>query len=213
MLWPARGVYFFFEPGEQRTASGRGLRVVRVGTHALTAGSKSTLWGRLSQHRGSVKGGGNHRGSIFRLVVGAALKNRDASAEPRSWGVGSDLGHAAAQLGVGEEVLRREEEILERAVTDQIGRMPFLFVEVADQPGAGSLRGVIERNAIGLLSGGDSATVDAPSAEWLGRHSDRDRVKRSGLWNNRHVNEGYNPNFLAVLERCVAAIHPIGIGR
>ena len=33
--WPKRGVYFFFEPGEVRTDSGAGPRVVRVGTHGL----------------------------------------------------------------------------------------------------------------------------------------------------------------------------------
>ena len=29
------------------------LRIVRVGTHGLKTGSRSTLWGRLSQHRGT----------------------------------------------------------------------------------------------------------------------------------------------------------------
>ena len=51
MDWPNRGVYFFFEPGEIRSDSGTGLRVVRVGTHALIEGSRTTLWNRLSQHR------------------------------------------------------------------------------------------------------------------------------------------------------------------
>ena len=41
--WPRRGVYFFFEAGEIRTDSGTGPRVVRVGTHALTAKSRTTL--------------------------------------------------------------------------------------------------------------------------------------------------------------------------
>jgi hypothetical protein len=78
MLWPQRGVYFFREQGEDRSDTGDGPRVVRVGTHALKAGSRSKLWGRLSQHRGPAKtGGGNHRGSIFRLIVGAALINRE----------------------------------------------------------------------------------------------------------------------------------------
>lgn len=67
--WPQRGLYFFFETGEVRTDSGSGRRVVRVGTHAVSRGSKSTLWNRLSQHRGSMKsGGGNHRGSVSRDV-------------------------------------------------------------------------------------------------------------------------------------------------
>src|SRR6476620_8958895 len=71
MPWPSHGVYFFFEDGEVRSDSGVGPRVVRVGTHALTATSRTTLWNRLSQHRGVTKtGAGNHRGSIFRLIVG-----------------------------------------------------------------------------------------------------------------------------------------------
>jgi hypothetical protein len=58
--WPARGMYFFFEPGEIRGDGNP--RVTRVGTHALTATSKATLWGRLAQHRGRGDGGGNHAG-------------------------------------------------------------------------------------------------------------------------------------------------------
>ena len=49
MNWPNRGIYFFCEAGEARSRSGAGLRVVRVGTHGLKAGSRSTLWARLSQ--------------------------------------------------------------------------------------------------------------------------------------------------------------------
>ena len=52
--WPARGVYFFMEPGEARTDTGQGLRVVRLGTHALKARSQTKLWGRLAQHRGII---------------------------------------------------------------------------------------------------------------------------------------------------------------
>ena len=50
MSWPKRGVYFIFEDGELRE-DGHTPRVVRVGTHAVSAGSRTTLWNRLSQHR------------------------------------------------------------------------------------------------------------------------------------------------------------------
>jgi len=43
MSWPKRGVYFFFEPGEERNQTGIGPRVVRVGTHALKEHSRSSL--------------------------------------------------------------------------------------------------------------------------------------------------------------------------
>ena len=81
--WPTRGVYFFMEDGECRTDSGEGLRIVRVGTHALTSSSRTTLWKRLSQHKGqNVSGGGNHRGSIFRLLVGSTLFKAPGAACP-----------------------------------------------------------------------------------------------------------------------------------
>jgi hypothetical protein len=71
MEWPARGIYFFREAGENRSESGDGPRIVRVGTHALKEGGSTKLWGRLSAHRGQLRnGGGNHRGSIFRSSWG-----------------------------------------------------------------------------------------------------------------------------------------------
>jgi hypothetical protein len=58
---------------------------------------------------------------------------------------------------------------------------------------------VIERNCIGLLSNYRRAPLDAPSRTWLGAHYDRERVQTSGLWNNSHVDEDYDPRFLDVL--------------
>jgi hypothetical protein len=189
--WPQRGVYFFFEGGENRNDSGIGPRVVRVGTHALTSSSRTNLWTRLSQHRGQAgSGGGNHRGSIFRLIVGAALISRDQHACV-SWGKDSS---AAREI--------REQEIeLERAVSAVIRAMPFLWLAIGDEPGAGSLRGYIERNAIALLSNFDRTPADTPSFGWLGHHSNRERVRKSGLWNSNHVDESYDPAFLKELER------------
>ena len=199
MEWPQRGVYFFFEPGEARGASGTGNRVVRVGTHALKAGSRSTLWQRLSQHRGNASGdGGNHRGSIFRLLVGEALARRGDCPLPASWGVCSDPANAAQRLGLASRAaVKHAEADLERRVSEYIGQMPFLWLDIPDAPGPQSARGRIERNAIALLSHARTAAADPPSANWLGRHSGRDRVRKSGLWNNRHVDEHGDAAFLS----------------
>ena len=43
-----------------------------------------------------------------------------------------------------------------------IGAMPFLWLAVDDEPGAESLRGDIERNAIALLSNFGKQPVDPP---------------------------------------------------
>jgi hypothetical protein len=137
MRWPARGVYFFCERGEMRSHTGTGPRVVRVGTHALRPSSGTTLWTRLSQHKGQARsGGGNHRGSIFRLLVGAALMRRDGHRSP-SWGEGN----------TADREIRTAEIDLEREVSRVIGAMSFVYLSIEDEPGPDSLRGVIERNA------------------------------------------------------------------
>ena len=51
MRWLKRGVYFFMNPGEFRRDTGEGLRVTRVGTHAVSEGANTTLWNRLNQRR------------------------------------------------------------------------------------------------------------------------------------------------------------------
>jgi hypothetical protein len=86
-------MYFFFEPGQLRS-TGEEPRVVRGGTHAVSEGSTTTLWTRLRTHRGSLAGrhagGGNHRGSIFRLHVGTALLAKEGLRNQYpSWGQGS----------------------------------------------------------------------------------------------------------------------------
>lgn len=204
LKWPARGVYFFFEAGEERSTSGEGPRVVRIGTHALTAGSRTTLWKRLSQHRGPAKsGGGNHRGSVFRLLVGEALMKRRGPGL-KTWGVGGSASDAARAHGIEPEAVREQERALEVAVSEAIGAMQVAWIQVDDMPGSDSLRGRIERNAIGLLSNSSGPPMDPASAAWLGRSCDHERVTRSNLWNNNHVDEAYDPAFLDQMARAVA---------
>ncbi len=193
MNWPQRGVYFFQEAGEHRNEMGGDERITRVGTHALKTGSGTKLWTRLSQHRGSARsGGGNHRGSIFRLIVGTALMERDGHDFP-TWGRGSSA----------PREVRQHEQPLERAVSAVIGDMPFLWLAIEDEPGPKSLRGYIERNAIALLSNFDKEPLDPPSHNWLGHSCNRERVRVSGLWNSNHVNEECEPGFLDQLERSI----------
>jgi hypothetical protein len=184
--WPQRCVYFFRETGEIRTDTGAGPRIVRVGTHAIKADSGTKLWTRLSQHKGQrTSGGGNHRSSIFRLIVGAALAQRHGYDFP-TWGRGNTAG--------GD--IRKSELALEKEVSTVIGNMPFLWIPIDDDPGPDSLRGYVERNAIALLSNFEKPALDPPSEEWLGGRSDRARVRMSGLWNQNHVEENYASDFL-----------------
>jgi len=209
MNWPARGVYFFFEPEEYRSDTGEGMRVVRVGSHALKAGSRTSLWHRLSQHRGVMSsGGGNHRGSIFRLIVGEALANRNHN-NIKSWGVSSDQGRAARKLGLTRASIKQREQPLEIAVSNTIRGMPLLWVGIDDESGSGSWRGYIERNAIALLSNYSKSPLDPPSAAWLGYHSGREKVRLSGLWNSNHVDEAYDPDFLGMLKHFSDRVLPL----
>lgn len=92
---------------------------------------------------------------------------------------------------------------MERRVTQFIGAMPFLWLAVDDEPGPGSLRGTIERSAIALLSNRGRQTMDPSSTTWLGLDCSRERVRTSGLWNQNHVDEDYDPAFLDAFEACV----------
>jgi hypothetical protein len=137
--WPLQGVYFFFEAGELRR-EGRDSRVVRVGTHALRIENPAvaTLWDRLAQHRGRQLGdlsGPRRARSVFRRHVGTAIIRRHR---------------------LGDEVLNNWyhyrsqplEEQIELAVSEYIGAMPFLWLDVPDI----KTRHDIEAGAIGLLS-------------------------------------------------------------
>jgi hypothetical protein len=188
--WPPAGVYFFFEPDEVREDGGR--RVVRVGSHALTETSRTTLWNRLSQHRGTATGTGNHRGSIFRLHVGTALLNRGE--HPEAAGSWSHKGRATPER-------RTAEDGLERAVSAYIGAMPVLWLAVDDR----HERALIEEHAIALLSNADRPAVDPASPAWLGHLADRAAVRRSHLWNVRHVDDAPDDAWLEVLQRRVEA--------
>ncbi|MDB5575302.1 MAG: hypothetical protein JWR80_478 [Bradyrhizobium sp.] len=195
LSWPQRGVYFFMEQGEERSDTGPGARIVRVGTHAVSQGSRTKLWSRLSQHRGqATSGGGNHRGSIFRLIVGTALMTRDDH-QIQTWGKGST---APADIRAGEMPL-------ESKVSKVVGAMPVLWLAVDDDPGRKSLRSYVERNSIALLSNYRRPPLDPASPTWLGHSCNRPRVRESGLWNSNHVDGQYDPAFLEKLSDLVTA--------
>jgi hypothetical protein len=192
---PKKGVYFFFEPKEKRRFKPDKLRVIRVGTHGVSRGSKSSLWQRIKTHIGTNSGGGNHRGSIFRLHIGnSILEKKILSSKYPSWGIG--------QTGTREQ--KEEEKLIESLVSEYISNMSILWVEIDDEAGPNSDRAYIERNAIGLLSFA-VPTIDRPSKEWNGHYSVKETIRASGLWNINHVNGGYDPEFLKIFETYVKA--------
>ena len=131
--WPGKGVYFFFEDGEFRKTEPFESRVVRVGTHAVSEGSSSSLWNRLRTHRGGINLGGNHRGSIFRLHVGKSLISKEKLDYP-SWGVGQ----------TAPKEIKEKEKLLEIKVSEVIGNMKILWLQISDRASADSDRSYIE---------------------------------------------------------------------
>jgi len=197
MNWPDRGIYFFFHPSETREST-KQLRLTRVGTHAVSTGSSTSLWDRLRTHRGAKRGtyedGGNHRGSVFRKRVGEAIIERDGLHEEYpEWGDGSSAGRE----------LRLEELEMERRVSEYLRDLPFLWVKVDDEPGPESHRAYIERNAIALVSNHAKNSIDARQEDWLGHYSPVTEIRESGLWNVNHIEEQYDPDFLDLLENAI----------
>jgi hypothetical protein len=203
MDWPDRGVYFFLEPGERCDSTGR-FRVTRVGTHAVSAGSSTSLWDRLKQHYGTGSGssdhphGGNHRGSVYRKRVGEAIiEKHDLHDDYPDWD------DRWSRIDRDRSTVRDEEYILERRVSAYIRDQPFLWVDIDDEPGADSDRAFVERNAIALLSNLDGQSLDPRSDGWLGRYSRSQAIRESGLWNVNHVEERHDADFLDVLEEAL----------
>jgi hypothetical protein len=139
-------------------------------------------------------GGGNHRGSVFRSLVGAALAAQQPKLAIASWGVKP------------APALARESELsLEQSVSVVIRAMPFLWVAIPEAA-AFRQRGYIETNAIALLSNYDRPALDPPSRTWLGSHCDRALVRASGLWNNDDVEKAHDRAFLRELETLIAVM-------
>lgn len=190
---PNQGVYFFWQTGENRMTAPFDGRVVRIGTHAVSEGSKATLWNRLRTHRGGKDGSGNHRGSIFRLHVGQALlRKTKRDAELQTWGVGQSA----------TALVREAEAEMELEVSRIIGEMPVLWIGVADRASPDSDRAYLERNLIALVTG-STGPFDLPTTSWLGNWSSRGAIPTSGLWNVNHVLDDYSPEALDVFERYI----------
>jgi hypothetical protein len=171
--WPQRGIYIILE-SDEGAAPGR---VVRVGTHAVSAGSSTTLWQRLISHKGTTQGVGSHRSSIFRSHVGRAILRRGPNqAVPISWGVGQTAPAA----------VRETEIALERDVSAYIAQLRVLWLDVSDAAGPNSDRAYLERNLIGTYS---RLGLVRPRCRtgWLGEWSPDWRIAASGLWNLDHL--------------------------
>lgn len=176
MQWIKKGVYFFFEDGELRD-NNKDMRITRVGTHAVSKNSNSTLWQRLRSHKGRRNMNGNHRASVFRQLIGDSINNIE-NLNIISWN--------KSDISVEE---RNQEIELEKNVSEYIRKMPFIFVKEEDDAGPSIMRSFIEKNSIALLSNYNRPAIDSKSESWLGNYCSFKfvKVKKSGLWNQNFV--------------------------
>jgi uncharacterized protein DUF6884 len=187
---PAAGIYLFFDPKEPRLRDINQLRAVRVGTHGVASGSKASLRDRLRTHLGTASGGGNHRSSIFRLHVGRSLISAGRAKNVGSWGTNEYP---------NSDRLRRAEAFLEAEVSDYIGNLMVAVLEVPGPSSRDNDRAYLEQNLIALFSN-RYLPLDPPSHRWLGRHSDKEEIRRSALWNVNHTGQNFDRRFLEMLD-------------
>jgi hypothetical protein len=147
------GIYFFFEPGEDRTHSGSGPRVVRVGKAA-------NLRARLYSHHGALSlTGPTEEGwhPHFHWYVQDALQEKHDS--------------SAAST--------RSHQRMSPAAVNYLARMTFHWLPVEDP----IERERLETNAIRLLTNYEREPIDPPSRGWLGHWALKTEIQGSHLWN------------------------------
>lgn len=194
MYLPRRGLYFFLDPTEKRFLSAS-TRIVRVGTHAVSQGSASTLRSRLRAHYGVDAGGGNHRASIFRSHVGAAIiSKRGINMLYPFW----------QERSVNRDILESERP-LEEEVSEYLRDLDVKIIAIDDTPGPRSDRAYLERTTIALLAS-VGRLIDPPTDSWLGQNSPNHVIKRAGLWNVDHVGRAiHGPSAIDLLGYFVEA--------
>lgn len=164
---PKNGIYVLFEDGEEAHGTSR---IVRIGTHT----GNNQLRPRLKQHFLNEK----KDRSIFRKNIGRCLLNRDNDPFLEFWEL--DLTSSAAKAEYAAKIDHKKQNEIESRVTEYIrSHLRFVAFEVRDK----DRRLDLESKIISTVSLCESC---GHSATWLGRHSPKDKIKMSGLW---QVNE------------------------
>lgn len=185
--------------------------ITRIGTVGDSSGSTSTLWDRLRAHRGTVNSrygemGGNYRGSIFRRHVGQSIIEReDLHDEYPHWGVA----HRNLPGDVSTSDIRTQEHQLEQRVSEYIRSLPFLVIDIPGEPGPDCDWAMIEKNLIALVSHARRTSPDLKKDDWLGYHSPRAEIAKTGLWNIQHVSSFYSDNIIRQVEPYVKGTDPV----
>lgn len=170
---PSNGIYMLFEKGEN---GHHGDRIVRVGTHT----GKNQLRSRLRQHFLNE----NKDRSIFRKNIGRALLNRENNPFIKFWEL--DLTTRGARVEYASSIDFAYQKRVEARVSRYIkSNFSFCVFTVNDE----AERLNIESRIISTVSWCEACK---PTEDWLGKHSPKDKIVKSGLW---LVNELYKTPF------------------
>lgn len=182
---PRNGIYVLFESGEWAHGTNR---IVRIGTHT----GANQLRSRLMQH--FVQPYKDR--SIFRKNIGRCLLSRDADPFLECWEL--DLTTSAAKAKYKDRIDFDKQRTVEQQVTEYMQRnFSFVVFEVPTK----EERLVLESRIASTVS---LCPHCRPTKQWLGRHSPKQKIRDSGLW---QVNELYkttlSPDEFATLSECV----------
>lgn len=159
---PTNGIYFLFENNE---IGHGGKRITQIGGH--TGAGK--LAARLAEH---IKP--NKDRSILRKNIGRALLNRDQDPFLDLWNL--DLTPRAQREKNAHRVSQSKLGEIEDRVSKHIAdTFSFAVIECASLKDA--LR--LKKLAIGSVS---QCSTCSPSESWLGTFSPKEKIRRSGLW-------------------------------
>jgi hypothetical protein len=168
-LIPQNGIYILCEQGE---AFDQMDRVVRVGTHT----GNDQLQSRLFQHFVDE----NKDRSIFRKNIGRCFLNKESHPYLKIWEL--DLTTKEQRKKSAHLIDELLQEQLEKRISRYVRHnMTFSVIEVNNK----RERLYLEAKIVSTVSLCEKCK---PSANWLGLHSPKARIKESGLW---QVNELY----------------------
>jgi hypothetical protein len=159
---PMNGIYILFEKGELAHSKNR---IVRVGTHT----GNNQLRSRLIQH--FLKE--NKDRSIFRKNIGRALLNKNNDSFLEQWEL--DLTTKEAKIKNASINIEKQKQV-EKQVSKQIQDNFFFVVFRVDEK---EKRLETESKIISTISRCEEC---APSKNWLGNYSPKEKIRRSGLW-------------------------------
>jgi len=180
---PDRGVYFFYEKGEHWGHGGDEARIVRIGST-----TSDDFPRRINEHfliddssvRFDLNRGKPSDRSIFRKNIGRALLNKAHDPYLDVWEIDFITKKKRAEFSHLRDLAK--ERVIEAEVTRTLREnFSFRFISL---DGKDWKQTDLEKLLIAARGG---CSLCRPSANWLGLHSSKPRIRKSGMWQEQHL--------------------------